>query len=186
MNKKCVAAKAASNTSFLCLVPHVSYPYFDVTPMFIIESLIDPVVLGGFEGLPAKPIIDILKKPEVDYINAYGHNASLNFLQVIGSKKDGIFAADCLVHTGFQQNKPLINGQNAIDAFYSWVAHTTDPLSALPSDPAAYQWVDDCPAKHGHFFPPCNHHCPIPPISSSAENTQVAGRRFDGQQAHFN
>lgn len=82
--------------SYKCGVPHIAYPYL-ATPSFIIESITDIVVLCGFEGMPQK-----IADPAVwGEVTAYGRNATSMFEStVLRSRRDGLFAASCILHTG--------------------------------------------------------------------------------------
>ena len=55
------------------------------------------------------------------FIEDYAHNFSLSIQRLSrDTPRNGLFAASCLMHTGFELDKPLINGTNAVAATFEW------------------------------------------------------------------
>jgi len=154
--KRCVAALGPAE-SYKCGVPHLAYPFL-ATPSFIIESLTDVVVLCSFEGMPCKPIPKALLNPAVwGEMDRYAHNVTAMLEKtVLLSGRDGLFAASCLIHTGFTVDGPLINGTSAVNAMYQWLTQASGPGGG-----SAYHNIDRC--RGGRFFPPCGKKCPLKP-----------------------
>lgn len=154
VNSNCAAA-LGPQLSWSCILPYVAYPHLQ-TPIFVIESLSDAVVLCDFEGLPCS--LSSLTDPHVGaYINEYAHNASSTLQAVVSNKaRDGVFAASCLLHTGFVVGQPTIDGVDALHALYNWAV--AEPGKAPPST-----FIDKCAS----YWPPCNKNCPWPPSASS-------------------
>eukprot|EP00039_Didymoeca_costata_P014968 m.247611 g.247611 ORF g.247611 m.247611 type:complete len:388 (-) comp16128_c0_seq10:43-1206(-) len=152
VNQACFRALIPSNEEYKCLVPHLAYHYM-TTPMFILEAITDAVVMCGFEGLACDEHNLLTNKQVWNFINDYADNATQNFLQV-NATRDGLYAPSCLMHTGFELDKPLINGVGAVDALYKWA--TPYMHGETPTTKSIY--VDSC--KIGKYFPPCNGHCP--------------------------
>ena len=67
---------------------------------------------------------------------------------VMKSGRDGVFAASCLLHTGFTLDGPLIDSQNAVEALHSWMS------SGLSTD----KHEDIC--DDNKYWPPCGKKCP--------------------------
>ena len=154
--KRCVAALGEAS-SYKCGVPHLAYPYL-ATPTFVIQSLTDVVVLCDFEGMPCKPIAKALLNPEVWWnLDQYAHNATMMLDQtVFNNPRDGLFAASCLIHTGFNLDGPIINGTSAPVALYQWLTQALGPGGGV-----AYHHIDRC--RGGRFYPPCGKRCPLKP-----------------------
>jgi len=160
---RCVAARGPSAHG-ACAVPHIGYAYV-ATPLFVMQSLTDIVILCGFEGVPTK-----FEPSVARYIEDYAHNATALLAATVQKKsaRDGLFAPSCLMHTGFTLDGPLIGGVHAIAALSQWVhganANGAARGSARASGGASvvtsgqYQRIDSC--AHGRYFPPCGAHCP--------------------------
>lgn len=161
---RCVAARGHSARD-ACGVPHVGYAYV-ATPLFVMQSLTDIVILCGFEGVPAK--VSALLHPSVArYIEDYAHNATaLLTTTVEKSARDGLFAPSCLMHTGFTLDGPLIGGVHAVEALSKWVhganasggVHVRTRGRSSTANDTQYHRIDSC--AHGRYFPPCGAHCP--------------------------
>ena len=157
--ERCAAVLgAANNASAVCGVPHIAYQYLQ-TPVFVMESLTDVIILCGFEGMPCTNVEKTLLDPQVwSEVNSYGHNASkMLTATVMQSQRDGLFAPNCLLHTGFTLDGPLIQGVNAVQAMWNWLSATRS------SNPMAtpIHLIDSC--KDNLFFPPCGKQCPKTP-----------------------
>ena len=171
-------ASAMGSDAWRCAVPHIVYPYLR-TPMFVIQSLTDVVIMGGFEGVPPHP--SALLRPDVwAFINAYGTNATAMLTSTLlhGSKPaDGLFAPACLIHTGFTLDGPLLGGDTAVEALWQWVASLN--ASATAAGSTAHRRMDTC--KHG-FYPPCGNKCP-PLAPAFTDRLEVwAQRREHGER----
>lgn len=154
-----LCAKALASESYKCGVPHLAYPYLS-TPSFIMESITDIVIMCGFEGMPCSPPQKALLNPDVwGEINAYGHNATAMFSEtVLKSTRDGFFAPNCILHTGFLLDGPIIDDKSAVTALWQWLH---DPTNATSRQPSTHKYVDHC--LDDKFFPPCGKHCPQNP-----------------------
>jgi hypothetical protein len=85
-----------------------------------------------------------------------GRNATKMFeATAMKSARDGLFAASCLLHTGFTLDGPIIKGVNAIQALWNWLH---DNSTKTPTD---HKFLDEC--RDDKFFPPCGSHCPLTP-----------------------
>ena len=74
--------------------------------------------------MPCSPIDKALLNPQVwEEMDQFAENATTMIkASVWNSARDGIFAANCLLHTGFTLDGPLIGGVSAITARdYPWV-----------------------------------------------------------------
>lgn len=154
MNEMCVAGLSPTSRQALCFVPRILYQFL-VTPVFVIEALIDATVLGGFEAIP---VSKVLNQRVIAFVNDYGINASRNFEQIRASfgraRGDGLYAPDCLMHCGFLLNRPLISGLSAPVALHRWwLAHTSGNIT---NDFI----LEDLPRIVDPYFPPHNGHCP--------------------------
>ena len=151
---RCRAAYGEQD-AWKCFIPYLAYPHY-VTPMFIIESQTDVVIMGGFEGMDHK-LPGALLNPDVwHWINEYGANATENFKQ-INITRDGLYAPVCLMHTGFLLKKPIINGVGVADALMGWLKQYL-PGEARQGVAGAHMYEDHC--KNGKYYPPCNPACP--------------------------
>jgi len=172
----CAAAKAPED-AWQCAVPHFLYPHLTV-PVFITEALSDVTVMCGFEGMPCNNIAKaLLNKNVTSYIAEYAQNASDNFQQVLGSTRDGVYAASCLLHCGFLLDQPLIDGVGAIDALFLWGMSYFEPASSLRTG-ADHKYIDSPCTSITHltkktFYPPCGKSCPTK-ISASAAPSLAA------------
>eukprot|EP00750_Incisomonas_marina_P009503 INCI16027.2.p3 GENE.INCI16027.2~~INCI16027.2.p3 ORF type:complete len:438 (+),score=75.08 INCI16027.2:192-1505(+) len=172
-SSKCVDDMGA-NASSLCVVPYHLYDHLE-TPVFIVEAITDAVIMCGFEGLPCKPV-DLLR-PEVGaFIEDYAHNFSLSIQRLSrDTPRNGLFAASCLMHTGFELDKPLINGTNAVAATFEWYEYHAARFHSAAKlvgrtrpqrhNDADFVWVDHCSDEK--YFPPCDAVCPATPDANA-------------------
>ena len=164
----CVASLGPTS-SYKCILPRISYPFID-RPVFIIEAITDSCVLCEFEGMGKSvdtcglpPRLHALWPPSAKaFAAAYGANATANFRPVLASARDGLFAASCFLHCGFELARPMINGTGVVNALSQWVSAHMAPTPGAFDDPYRYKWMDTC-SRSGRFWPPCNPTCPLVP-----------------------
>eukprot|EP00756_Hemistasia_phaeocysticola_P030765 Hpha_TRINITY_DN16309_c0_g1::TRINITY_DN16309_c0_g1_i3::g.57757::m.57757 len=91
-------------------------------PVFVIESETDSVQLSAHDWVPPTGVL--LKKPEVmSYLGEWRDNQTQGIGAVL-KPSDGYFRPACFIHTGFEANKPLINGTSYASAFAEWLKGT--------------------------------------------------------------
>ena len=177
--EKCVAELSPVNETDLCTVPYRLYDHLK-TPVFIVEAITDAVVMCGFEGLPCKPE-DLLLADVRDFIDDYAANFTQSAARLFtDTPRNGLFAASCLMHTGFELTEPLVNGTNAIDATFEWYKYHAeqfqnkgtatrhrDSAKASPN----FVWMDTC--KDGKYFPPCDAKCPPTPTEDELSGPYI-------------
>jgi hypothetical protein len=148
--QSCVAALGPIY-SWKCYLPVLSYPHLTV-PSFIIEAITDSVVLGHYECMSPQ---SLTTPGGAWYAAQYAANVTRNMRAVVANKRDGIFAASCLIHCEFSLVGPLIGGQSAFGALFSWA----QSHFAGEGGTGAHSFVDDSDA-HGWYWPPTGLKCP--------------------------
>jgi hypothetical protein len=114
-----VAELGPLDEAYFCNVPNHLYGHL-ATPVFIIEAITDSVVMCGFEGLECTAA-GLLQPAAQEFVESYAANFTKSSARVgPDTPRDGLFAASCLMHTGFGLAAPLINGTNAVDATFQW------------------------------------------------------------------
>ena len=143
--------------SYQCGIPHVAYPYLQ-TPVFIIQAKTDVVVTCDFEGMPCKPVAKALFNPDNWHRwDEFGNNATNMLAEtVMKSGRDGVFAASCLLHTGFTLDGPLIDSQNAVEALHAWLYRNTTTITSGSDNSDKHEDVCD----NNKYWPPCGEKCP--------------------------
>ena len=92
-----------------CLEPTVLYKYVE-TPLLILESQTDSVVMFGFSDLPEEVTPDVEA-----YVMAFRANSTKLAQNVVETPKDTIFSACCFMHTNFARGSPVVGGSDYYD-----------------------------------------------------------------------
>ena len=105
---RCARALGDAN-AWRCLEPTVLYKFVQ-TPLLILESQTDSVVMFGFSDLP-----EALNADVENYVVAFRKNSTQLAHAVVASPKDAIFSACCFMHTNFARGSPTIGGTDYYD-----------------------------------------------------------------------
>eukprot|EP00605_Chrysophyceae_sp_TOSAG23-4_P002507 GSChrysophyteH1.ASY1.ANO1.2770.1 assembled CDS len=111
-----------------CMVANVSFPYIQ-TPVFVVQSLSDKVVLQYHDMLPdVSAERRILREQEV-FLHQWQVNMTAAISPAGPRKVSGIFAAACWIHTEFNHAQPIVNGLNYLQAFEKFYTGDGDHVS---------------------------------------------------------
>jgi hypothetical protein len=104
-------ATRTSATAWECLAPTTLFQYI-TTPMVVVESQIDSVIMFGFSDAPAP----LLPTPDVQaYAKDFRANSTQFADRVQSSQLHTIFSVCCFMHTTFARAGPTVNGQSYYD-----------------------------------------------------------------------
>ena len=107
-NNACSESLGPGN-AWRCGSPATLYPYIS-TPLLIIESQIDSVIMFGFSDVPEENISEV-----TTYAKAFRRNSTIYADHVVQSSKDSIFSVCCFMHTNFARGSPTIEGVDYYD-----------------------------------------------------------------------
>ena len=150
VNKKCEAYYNEQGPGYNggpCMQANQSFPFVQ-SPVFVVQSLSDEVVLQFHDMVPDITKQSTLEPELVDFMKMWSHNMT-EALLARDRQVAGIFAAACWLHTGFNSHAPLIDGTSWRQAFNEYYTDTNPSLQA-------HVHIDSC-ADGGIL---CNPTCP--------------------------
>ena len=144
------ATATTTATAAPCLFANYSYEYIS-TPIFIVQSLSDEVVLQYHDMMPNVPEQDqnAIPSEEHSFLITWSENMT-NALTQTDRHIHGIFAPSCWIHTGFSYQSPKIDGLNWILAFNEYYNDIINTNSTTNND-----HIDQCGDEIL-----CNENCP--------------------------
>lgn len=173
------AASASGGRLWRCMFADTSY-HTIASPMFVVESQTDRVVMPLHDGLPAlwdAPPYRCLRggaatcpPDEVIFMEGWSKKMLQSTAAVAASDRDGIFLPACLIHTSFKTSGPLIGGStigtgdNFLSAFATWLWGGQNGCAGVirGTDTGELQagkcnWIDACSSSEPSVL--CNPTC---------------------------
>lgn len=159
VNKDCQQAFAEKGQQAgPCLLSNNSLPYIK-TPMFVVQSQTDEVVLNGHDCWPGSLMDD---KPEQEFMQQWHSNMTTAVSPMMssddsaahmedGTYQYGVFAAACYTHCGFSHDGPFINDMSYMQAFGNFYHQ-----KRLKNGPETFKMQDDCGEMCGTSCPDIN------------------------------
>jgi len=130
------------NTSWECEIPTTNFLFVE-SPMFVIESQIDSVIMFDFSNAP-----EVNTSEVASYVEKFRTNSTKYAQVVVESKTATIFSVSCFMHTNFDRGSPTVDGTDYYNMLYS-AAHAVLDGTSLPESK-----VDACEGI------PCGTNCP--------------------------
>lgn len=136
------AAEFGKEDAWKCLDATILFKYID-TPLYIVESQIDSVIMFGFSDVP-----EIDTPPVEQYVTAFRANSTLHADAVVKFSRHSIFSVCCFMHTNFDRGSPTIQGVD----YYDMLSSAADAARRGVAPPVSL--VDTCPGLQ------CGTNCP--------------------------